>query len=98
MDDKPDQKPITYKGKLIAFVVPFLIVTGCSVLHWYNYGLQDIHSGRLRVWKEGDKVQQPGDHWELLKFALIVGSASGIAAGTLGLGLFALTRSIKQKS
>ncbi|MBZ0185455.1 MAG: hypothetical protein K8F91_04310 [Candidatus Obscuribacterales bacterium] len=98
MDDKPDKTTSFNRGTLIAFVVPFLIVAGCSVWHWYDYGLQDMHTARLRVWKEGDNVQQPGDHWESLKFALIIGSASGVAAGTLGLGLFVLTKFIRKKS
>lgn len=84
------------RALIIAFTLPFLIVGGLTVWHWYDYGLQDMHTARAKIM--GTEVFQPGDEMVSLKFALMIGSASGIAAGTLGLGLYGLTRLIKRKS
>ncbi len=81
---------------ILAFLLPFLIIGGLTIWHWYDYGLKDIHTGRARF--VGWEVQQPGDDWEALKLALILGLGSGVAAGTLGLGIYGLTRYAKRKT
>lgn len=81
---------------IIAFTLPFLMVGGLTVWHWYDYGLRDMHTARARF--AGWEVQQAGDETESLKFALMIGAASGVAAGALGLGIYGVAKFIKRKS
>lgn len=80
------------QGPILAFLLPFLIVGALTVWHWYAYGLQDIHTGRMRIWTEGANIEQPGDSWESLQFALIMGSVCGTATGSLALGIYGISK------
>lgn len=81
---------------ILAFVLPFLIVGGLTVWHWYDYGLQDARNARARF--AGWEIRQPGDEWEALRFALIFGVVTGSAAGTIGLGIYGITKFVGRKS
>ena len=96
MVDPASKKLTAHKGKLIAFLLPFWVVGGLTVWHWYDYGLQDIHRARARF--AGWEIQQPGDSMESLKFALMIGAVCGVGAGVLGLGIYGIARFAKRKS
>ncbi len=83
------------RSMILAFALPFLIVGGLTVWHWYDYGLQDMHTARAKFM--GWEIHQPGDEWESLKFALIIGSVCGAAAGIFGVAVFGLAILAKRK-
>ncbi|HEY9681547.1 MAG TPA: hypothetical protein V6C86_08195 [Oculatellaceae cyanobacterium] len=96
MGDQAGRKKFLSKGWLVAFLVPFFVIGGLSVWHWYDYGLKDIHTARSRF--AGWEIKQPGDETESLKFALMIGTACGIAAGALGLGAYGIVKFVKKKT
>lgn len=87
-------KKIPYERWLVAFLVPFFVIGGLSVWHWYDYGLKDIHMARARF--AGWEITQPSDEMDSLKFALMMGTACGIAAGAFGLGTYGIV--VKKRS
>lgn len=96
MDDQAGRKKLISKGRLLAFLLPFLVIGGLSVWHWYDYGLQDIHRARARF--AGWEIKQSGDEMESLKFALMIGAACGVGAGVLGLGAYSIIKFVDRNS
>jgi hypothetical protein len=66
MGDQAGRKKFFSKGWFVAFLVPFFVIGGLSVWHWYDYGLKDIHTARARF--AGWEIKQPGDEMDSLKF------------------------------
>lgn len=81
---------------IIAFSLPFLIVGGLTVWHWYDYGLQDMRNARAKIW--GTELFQAGDEAESLRFALMIGAACAVPAGLSGLAIYFVVRKFRRKS
>ncbi len=96
MDDQPRRKKFVSRGRVIAFLLPFFVIGGLSVWHWYDYGLKDMHRARARF--AGWEIKQPGDETESLKFALVIGTACAFASGALGLGVYEILKIVRKKS
>lgn len=94
MSETTQQNKNSFQGWLIAFILPFLLVGGLTVWHWYDYSYQDIQRGR----RLGEELFQSGDKKSALETALLMGTIAATGAGVIGITAYASFLAIRRKS
>lgn len=82
------------RGLLLAFLLPFLIVGGLTVWHWYDYSYDDIQRGR----RLGEPLFQPGDEKSAFETALLMGIIGATGAGVSSVIAYASFHALSRKA
>lgn len=70
-----------YRGWLIAFFAPFVIIGSYTVFERYDIAQDDIQRTRSMM---GETTHQPGDDIEALQIALLFTAINGTVSGGIG--------------